>query len=546
MSTLLEYTPLAVLSGEKNESWKNPSLAEQYGGQDEFERYVSLNIYNNGAMLPLVNNISDNYGNVLNVKNEGWYTDNIDAFNVSSGDFTLRIQFGVRPVYADFNLKDEFLIPIFMLGNNPISDSPFSIAMTNPTVGNTVSKGDFRFRVKDTAGNLAYCYLSANDWHMSTYAQIMHFEFSRRGQVFTLRHVGLYGQKTVTNTFPSFGAVDLSGITRAHILTTDTFGTLSSVLSGLQVTKGFCRTVGNNCQGAYDVPTRYANSPVVKSRRSSDFLLHPLSGPVMGLERMNSGSGEAVACIEVDAGGDVEKYANADIAVPIAVSGLGKTIETDQYISSVVALFNAEDCASSTFTTDAKGNSINWTANYNYNNVSSSSAEIIVVDTKKAVDFLAPNAAQYPNVIRAGVFATTPSSVNLSGNYTLECIVRINGAAELACDWLAFGSYWIGRDSGAIRAFWNADGISVAPAGGMSSIINTQAYIAVTRSSNVLKVYLNGVELASKTMSYNLSGALRIGDYGSFSTFDNLYALRITPGVVRTITARPDTTFPTS
>jgi hypothetical protein len=93
MSTLLEYMTIGPRMEDQPLRWKRPVIPEQYYGQDDYSEFVVFNAYNNGASL--AGAWKDELGTQFNTIYNGFYTDDINAFDLRDEDFTIRIQFGI-------------------------------------------------------------------------------------------------------------------------------------------------------------------------------------------------------------------------------------------------------------------------------------------------------------------------------------------------------------------------------------------------------------------------------------------------------------------
>lgn len=542
MSTLLEYLALSKFSDARPKNWKASLLAEQPFGFDEFANFVSLNAYNEGANLTAPSLINSGIPCVANFN--GFYTDDVWPFDFGAEDFTVRIQFGFGSYYAYNDLEGEQLIPALVLGESKAT-APFAIVMLNPGYPTNVQQGDIGFVLNDSNGNQAYCFLSSNDWYLPTYGAVSHFEFSRRGQVFTLNYVGLYGLKTVSNTFPSFGSVDVSGISRVYLMSGPTFGSIHNTFRGLQVTKGMSRTAGNACFGAYNSAARYPVALPVNEVKSSAFVLQNLNRPIAGIvsEKISKGAVEVhpslVGLI------DVEKLGFGDISCEVSFYGEGTLPVTDEYWDDVAVVFNANDYSSATLDEDAKGNSISWHINENYSWIAVDPADIVTLLSNSAINFRSPLASTYAGYIRRATF-DTPTTIDLSGDFTFEAFIYCTGSVNDTNRLIAtFNENAILRSNGAFRVFYDQGGINYYLGSGLSEYMNKITYIAVTRESGTMKLYLDGVEKASMTFTSNMSGQLQLGtDNWDMAIDDKVFSMRVTPGIVRTITALSDVDFP--
>lgn len=542
MSILLEYMALGKFSDAKPRDWKASINVEQPFGFDEFYDFVSLNLYNDGANLTAYSIANSGLPCVANFN--GFYADNVKPFDFGANDFTVRIQFGFGSYYAYNDLEEEQLIPALVLGENK-NTSPFSIVMNNPGYPMNVRQGDIGFVLNDEDGNQAYCYLSSNDWYIPTYGATAHFEFSRRGQVFTLNYVGLYGLKTISNAFPNFGRVDVSGVSRVYLMSGPTFGSINNTFRGLQVTKGMSRTAGNACIGVYNSAVRYPSATPSDETKSSAFVLQNLNRPVMGLISEMIARGSVSVLTSVSGAVDVEKLGFGDISCNVSFDGEGTLPITDEYWDDVAVAFNVSDYSSATFAEDAKGNSVSWHIIENYSWIAVDPADIVTLLGNSAINFKSPLASAYAGYLRRATF-NTPTTVDLSGDFTFEAFIYCTGSVNDANRLIAkFNSNTILRSNGAFRIFYDQDGINYYLGSGMSAYMNKIVYLAVTRSSGTMKLYLDGVEKESMTFTSNMSGQLQLGtDNWNMAMDDKVFSMRITPGVARTITALSDVDFP--
>lgn len=543
MSTLLEYLTIGPRMEDQPSSWKRPVIPEQYYGQDDYSEFVVFNAYNNGASL--AGAWKDDFGTQFYTLYNGFYTDNLRAFDLGSDDFTIRIQFGLGAYYDYNELEDEYYIPILTLGNLPTVDSPFFLAMTNPGKPANVQKGDFIFSMTDDLGHEAYCFISSNDWYLPTYPAVMHLEFSRTGQVFTLKYNGLYGQKVASNTFPLFRSVNISGVTRAHILSSSGFGSINSYIRALQITKGISRNVGPNCPGAYTVATRYAKMPMLERKSSSSIILAALSSPIVGLEKIYGAKSYVFSEASILSPASPSKSGLAAIDSIAQIVTAGGPPPSDPYWANVAVMFDAKSYTSGSMSTDAKGNGITWHINDNYTWYAVSPPSISDVAGEKALDMRCVGCAEYPSYPRR--MTLSPASIDLSANFTIEMFLYLD---YLVSDWnrmlISFGSNLITTHSYAFKVFADQDGINHYLGDPMANYFNKILYLAVTRNAGVMKFWLDGIEVASMSaFTVNLSGKLTLGtdNYYNIHT-GRIFSARITPGIARTISPAVGMHFP--
>lgn len=548
MSTFPEYLCIGPRMEDQPVPWKRPMLVEQYYGQDDYSEFVVFNAYNNGANL--AGAWRDDFGTQFYQIYNGFYTEDLRAFNLGAEDFTIRLQFGLGSHYDYNELEGEFYIPILTLGDLPTVNSPFFLAMTNPGRPTNVQKGDFIFSMKDDAGHEAYCYISSNDWYLPTFPTVMHLEFSRNGQIFTLKYNGLYGQKVSSNTFPNFGSVNISAVIRAYILSSSGFGSVNSTIKALQITKGISRNVGPNCAGAYTVPLRYPKSPMLERKQSSFFVSSALIHPVVGLEKIFGGKGYVFGEESLHTDHLSTKSAAAVIAETAQIVTIGGPPETDPYWSSVAIMFNVKSYTSGSMSSDAKGNAIVWDVNYNYNWYTVDAPLFETVGGETGLESRGIGDSRYPDY--AGyvrrMTLSQPASVDLSGDFTIEMFLYLDYSPA---DWnrllVNFGGSIYTQAYG-FRVFHDEGGLNYYFGGNPGAYFNQVLYFAVTRASGVMKLWLHGVEVASMSgFTTNLSGQAVFGydGYRSINT-GNLISARITPGVARAIAPRLSTEFPSA
>lgn len=219
---------------------------------------------------------------------------------------------------------------------------------------------------------------------------------------------------------------------------------------------------------------------------------------------------------------------------------------SDDYWANVAIMFDAGEHSSGSMSTDAKGNSISWHINDNYTWYSVDPTAIVQVAGENALDFKCAGCSQYA-LYRRRMTLNQPASVNLSGDFTIELFLYLNYGVG---DWnrllVKFGSYSIITNSNAFRIFFDQGGINYYAGNLTSSYFNKILYLAVTRSSGTMKLWLDGVEVASMAgFTVNLSGQAVFGydGYLDIST-GRIFSARVTPGIARTISSAEEMHFP--
>jgi hypothetical protein len=131
-------------------------------------------------------------------------------------------------------------------------------------------------------------------------------------------------------------------------------------------------------------------------------------------------------------------------------------------------------------------------------------------------------------------YLTNPS-ISLSGDFTIECWVYRTSAISGAIVLLGTpsGSGWIGWQN-STTFYYEDPGYTAASNYTIPDTINTWAHYAVVRSSNVIKVYVNGVAAAATLSSSTIFTISQInGKSGSYLFTGYLDDLRVTNGIAR-------------
>jgi hypothetical protein len=161
-----------------------------------------------------------------------------------------------------------------------------------------------------------------------------------------------------------------------------------------------------------------------------------------------------------------------------------------------------------------------------------------------------------------GDYLVAPTSPNLdfgNGDFTIETWVNFNALASnrMLLDRWATGNaagwqlYW--RSTGTSMVFLIGAAVAVQDPNGSNITTGTWNYIAVTRSGTTLRLFVNGIVVATATNSASLTSTLPLAAGVQFSTLTNLLDaylqdVRITKGVARYTAnfAPPTAPLPTS
>lgn len=143
-----------------------------------------------------------------------------------------------------------------------------------------------------------------------------------------------------------------------------------------------------------------------------------------------------------------------------------------------------------------------------------------------------------------------------TADFTLECWAYLNGTPSnvnaLVAKYGIGGSEWIWWVNNSGKLVFYTDGGSVTSSASVPT--GQWTFLAATRQSGTVKVFIDGSEEASGTISNNFNGSatLSVGNYPAFGSFSHGYGIavdgylddvRITKGVARTITV-PTAAFP--
>lgn len=218
------------------------------------------------------------------------------------------------------------------------------------------------------------------------------------------------------------------------------------------------------------------------------------------------------------------------------------TSSTDPYFSSVALLIQSPQTNGSTTIVDA----------------SSVGRAITVGGTVASTTSQAKFGVASINFAGAASDKLTWTSFSLTGDFTIEMFVRessVNTGYEIVLSggassgWqnvlLDFNAGTVTRSTGYLGGYFNG------PRGGSNASViatNTWHYLAITRSSNTVKFYLDGTQQGS---GFTVSGSIPftgVSDWGSasYSLIGQIDQLRITNGVVRNVSNVPTSPFPTS
>jgi len=571
MSTLLDFlhVPVRMEDVANNKEfeinieppWGNrvPELHDPVHGIDEFHEYVTFNMFNDLYPGSAIVNATDEYEHRLTSLFNGRYFTDLDVFDFGNSDFTIELQYGVGEYYDYNELEGRQWIPLFGLGTDTsIEDSNVLFYMSNPGNPNYVQKGDLHFVVKDTAGAIVNLSIGSGDWYLPTTPAKNHAEFCRNGQTFTFKLLSLYGQKSVSFTSPSFGAVDISQFTRFYFGTLPSYGSMQFHMYSFKVTKGFCRNKFPVCAGVYGNWHRKSRMRSAPRLSANTYCLSNLINPIVGLPAVYAGTsykGVSVPVPDVTGTGFATVVFGESDPITLHVSVYGEISDEtvnipDEYWSNVEIVFNADDVAVDAYlTTDKKGSTLNYKY-FSYGTwslVASGTTQRFQRITDNLVPFL--RNAHATDAI--GFTKSGQASLTLQSTFTLEIFFKtvysdpisfyIGSTEVLSVDlsntviYALGGSYYYGYNSEFVAAF-NVSGIR---------------YLGLVKNGKSIKVYASPTVYITITTSVTtISGEMRYlfnGDnsypYGARSSF-LIRSFRLTNGVARTIPSVLNPVFP--
>lgn len=138
-----------------------------------------------------------------------------------------------------------------------------------------------------------------------------------------------------------------------------------------------------------------------------------------------------------------------------------------------------------------------------------------------------------------GDYIEFPASADwaLPGDFTLECWYRPNGSISkndfLLCNVASSGFFVI---AGASNLYlYYGDRSTLLLSGAVTWSANTWHHIAVSRTGTTGKLFVNGAQVASATLTTSFGGgaAFRVGNVSTYSPNGNIDEVRVTKGVGR-------------
>ena len=212
--------------------------------------------------------------------------------------------------------------------------------------------------------------------------------------------------------------------------------------------------------------------------------------------------------------------------------------DTDPYFSSVLLLLHADGANAATTFTDSSSYGRTSTA---YGNAQLSTAQAKFGASSILLD-------------GNGDYIDFPASADwaLPGDFTLEFWYRPNGSVSkndfILVNTAGSGFFVI---AGASNLYlYYGDGSTVLLSGAVTWSASTWHHVAVSRTGTTGKLFVNGTQVASATLSTSFGGGsiFRVGNTSTYSPNGNVDDVRITKGVSRYTSAftPPAAAFPNS